>query len=138
MKVPANYVGKVVGIHLARPVYVFEYGAHARVGGEERALPVPLQMGRTIVDDDGQKQTKVEPATTDMLMGAVVREITDDAIEVDLFVAHRGPEGQELPRGAVMRKRIPSSLIMSIDTVSDHDAEMPVSRRRAASSIVMP
>ena len=113
MKVPKSYEGKLVGIHLARPVYMFEYGVHVKMpSGVELLCPAPIMK-------EGS-DLKPQPSLSEFLMGAHVVSVEDDSITVELFVPNN--DGKV---GCVMEKCIPSGLILSIDNVKTFESEMP-------------
>lgn len=118
MKVSEEYVGKLVGMHLGRPVAMFEYGAHVKWDGRDLITPAPMVKA---VQDGTQSV-----AMSETLMGALVVAVADDSVTVKLLIPD--PDGKS---GVVMLKMIPSALILSIDTVDHVDAPMPTVTPRA-------
>ncbi len=118
MKVPEEYVGKLVGMHLGRPVAMFEYGAHVVWDKKELITPAPM-----IKNLQGGTQSI---SMSETLMGALVVSVADDSITVKLLIPD--PDGKS---GVVMLKTIPTALILSIDAVDQVDAPMPTATSRA-------
>lgn len=118
MKIPKSYEGQLVCIHLGAPVYMFEYGAHVTVGNAVLLMPAPIV--REVQGKDGPVKSQ---AMSNLLVGVRVEKVEDDSISVHLFVDHP----KDPARCAVILKTIPSALVLSIDSVVSHDAEMPPS-----------
>lgn len=117
MKIPKSYEGQLVCIHLGAPVYMFEYGAHMQLDGRELVTPAPVV--RQVQGKEGAVQSQ---AMSNLLIAVRVAEVADDSIAVDIFADHKG----DPKRCSIIRKRVPSALVMSIDTVTAFDVEMPV------------
>jgi len=124
MKVPEEYVGKIVGLSLVRPVHLFEYGAHTRLASspEEQLIAAPLMK---------QQQTAAgapieSPSISDLIMGALVVSTTEDSVTIQLWVPDPGAQAD---RGVVMQKTIANQLILSVDVVHGYDVAMPPVRR---------
>lgn len=133
MKVSPELVGKVVAIQLARPVYMFEYAAHVKWPGViegEQAMVHPMMLpppdppsGMTHASDASPKVS-----VSELLLGALVKEVGDTYIEVALYDISR--DGQVCN---VMLKTVPSALILSIDRMDGFEVPVPdvITRKRA-------
>lgn len=129
MKVPKSYEGLFVCVQLAAPVYMFGYGAHVKINGEQHVMPSPI-----IKTDASGKQSS---AMTNLLTGVRVVRVHEDSVVFELY------DFDDAGTGTIMSKLVPSQLILSIDRVSSADAALPevTVRTRAkaqAPSIVMP
>lgn len=116
MKVPKSYEGKLVCAHLGAPVYMFESAGSARIRGADHLVAGPLI--KTVRTPDGDKQSQ---AMSNLLVGALVKEVTDDSVLFELF----DPQGPSGLSGSVMHKLVPSALILSLDSVAAVGAPMP-------------
>ena len=112
----SEYVGKMVSIQLARPVYIFVYAAHVDYEGKEHMIPQPLERS----SPDGKKQV----VTSDMLPGAYVRSVGGGFMRVELF------DETETGLGNLMAKTIPLGIIVSIDEVLAFEVESPKTTTR--------
>ena len=127
MKIPKSYEGKWVGLHLARPVYMFEYGAHVKWRDLDGLMP-QLMMKPSGPPPGPGEEPKLAPAATDMIMGARVVTVTDDTIELLLYVPDADNQG-----GVLMRSMLPSALVIHVATVEEYDVSPPpevVSKQR--------
>lgn len=133
MKVPKSYEGRLVCAHLGAPVYMFEYGGSARLGGSEHLVASPLI--KAVKTPDGDKQSQ---AMSNLLVGALVKEVTDDSVLFELF----DPQGPTGMSGTIMHKLVPSALILSLDLVAAANVSMPVFTQSApaneSSRIIQP
>jgi hypothetical protein len=130
MKVPKEFEGKMVALQLARPVYMFEYGVHAKYQGKEYLVARPIVKEGPGGPDDPHAQA----AMTDVLLSALVVQVTDDMVTVAIF--DPDPSGDT---GNEMHKTIPSALILSIDEVAGFEVAMPIgtAQRRAPSKLIV-
>jgi len=125
MKIPKSFEGHMVSMHLGRPLYTFDYGAHVKVGGQESFMLVPAM--KEVTDAEGKK--RAAPDMTEVIIGATIVEVTDDSVVFMLFVPDPDHKG-----GIVVRQVIPSALILNIIELFEYDAALPqmVRRQRAA------
>jgi hypothetical protein len=132
MEIPKEFEGKMVALQLARPVYLFEYGAHATHPEKPAQYLVaqPLMKQNTGPGGPGDPSNPPQASLTDLLLSALVVRVTKDMITVALF----DPDGTgEI--GNEMHKTIPNALVLSIDEVAGFEVAMPqlTTRRRAPS-----
>lgn len=130
MKVPKSYEGLFVCVQLAAPVYMFGYGAHVKIKGEQHVMPAPI-----IKADASGKQSS---AMTNLLTGVRVVTVHEDSVVFELYDFE-----DAATTGTIMTKLVPEQLILSIDRVASVDAALPEvtvhTRAKAQSpSIVMP
>ena len=124
MKVSQEFVGKVVAVQFARPTYMFEYAAHVTykdpaTGAERTGLvPHPVQVPKPSANPE--ERPLAVAMERDMLTAVTVVTVTDDSVTLEILM----PIGDG-SHGQVVRKTVPSALILSIDEIVSYD-EMPM------------
>jgi hypothetical protein len=99
MQVSEKFVGKVVTVQLGRPLYIIDYFAHVRYGGDVTQI-----MGEVAMKGG-------QPLVMDVLIGARVMEVLADSIKVEMLS----------PGGHFVHKTVPSALILSIDEIVEFE-----------------
>ena len=99
MHVSKEFVGKVVSIQVGRPLYIIDYAAHFKFKDHVALAGEPVMKGE-------------QPVAMDIIIGSEVVEVLDDNITLVLMT----------PGGNVVRKTIPTALILSIDEVVEFEA----------------
>lgn len=131
MHIGEDLVGEYVALQFSRPIYVFEYGAHLREGGETKLVPAPTfepaplsveQMAQLkALRDAGQNvPTPRRISARDMVMGKLV-DVYDDTVVIELAVARDDSQTVDL-----LRKHVSSDVIISCDLVKEVEAAPPV------------
>jgi len=116
MKVPKSFEGCMVSVQLGRPLYTFEYGAHVKARDKDLFMVVPVMKQAA---DKGGNARMVADAS-EVIIGAMVDEVTDDSVVLKLFVPDQDNKG-----GIVVRLVIPSALILNMIELFEYDAALP-------------
>ena len=101
MRVSKEFVGKVVSIQVGRPLYIIDYAAHLKFANK----PQTMIAGEPVMKGEN-------PVAMDILIAVEVIEVLDDNLTVQMVTP-----GQNL-----VRKTIPTALILSIDEVVEFEA----------------
>jgi len=99
MKLSKDLEGKVVTIQLARPLYICDYAGHMQhvvAGLNQQAL-----LCEPVVQKEADQ---VKPLVMDLLLGVVVRDVSDDHLVVRTVT----------PGNHWCKITVPSSLIMQV------------------------
>jgi len=143
MKIPEAFVGGIVAVHLARPVYMFTYSAHLKAAPGSQAdqlYPEPLLAPAVTREQlvelaQNNQQVPLAEKLTEVLIGTVLTSDADAAV-LEIMV----PDSQG-GRLHLVHKAISNSLILSADRIVGFDIKGPeVDVRRAPerSRIVTP
>ncbi len=140
MRIDPALVGHMIAVQFARPVYMYEYGAHVRLNGQskEHLMAQPI-----MTPDCTQEQAKAALATgvmppmkqmaRDVLVGVLVSAVTEDSVTFDCLTP--APDGQSM---MMVRKTVPSTIVVSIDEVVDHDMPLPAATRQVRAPAAAP
>ncbi len=127
MKVPQSLVGKHVALQFARPLYIYEYGAH--VGGG--LLPAPMlepQSEDEVAMRAAQSALGRKPmkqVARDQAIGKLIAS-EDGAVTIELTVPRRLSDGNPDDSAVVLvHKTVPQEIILSCDAVVDVEAPVP-------------
>ncbi len=131
MKVPEEYLGQLVAIQLARPVYIYDYAAHVRLLVRDKVNEEMIMLQHVMVPNvkDAQELAALQlqnvpipmrEATMDKLQAVQVVAIADDSVTVEMMMP-----SQDGTTMRVVRKTIPSSLILSCDRMVEFDRTPP-------------
>lgn len=126
MKVPEEYIGQLVAIQLARPVYIYDYAAHVKLPMEAEQMMLQHVMVPACKPEEiaqlqlGNQPIPMREATLDKLQAVQVKRIEEDSVTVEMMMPSQ--DGTVM---RVVRKTIPSSLILSIDRMVAFDRTPP-------------
>lgn len=87
MKVSKEFLGRVVTIQLARPLYIIDYWAHIKEAGHNddlvgRPMFYPPEENEDPKKENEDPKKKPIPVSMDLLIGARVVEVLDGGITV--------------------------------------------------------
>ena len=127
MKIPQSLVGKHVALQFARPLYIYEYGAHVAGG----IMPAPMLEPQS--DDEVAMRaarpvlgrTPMKQVARDQAIGKLIAS-EDGSLTIELVVPRRLSDGN-IDDGAVVlvHKTVPCEIILSCDAVVDVEATLP-------------
>jgi len=100
MHVSKEFVGKLVSVQVGRPLYMIDYAAHFKFKDRTFLAGEPVMNGE-------------KPLAMDIIIGSEVVEVLDDNITLKMMT----------PGGNVVRKTIPTALILSIDEVLEFESD---------------
>jgi hypothetical protein len=140
MKVPQEYLGKLVAIQLARPTYVFDYAAHVKLLDNEGFLREELMLQPLMVPAVSPQEASslmvsgqpvpMRESTREVLTAVQVVAVADDSITVEMMIPNES--GTSIRQ---VRKLIPSGLILAIDHMVTFEGAPPqVTQHREAAA----
>ncbi len=113
MELSEDFVGCVVTIQLARPLYVIDYAGHVKFHGHEAQL-----LGEPIVQGSGEQ---AKPLVMDLLLGVIVREVHKDHLLVEMIT----------PGNNRSLVTVPTSLLMQVtEIIAFEPDDLPVVTRQ--------
>ena len=126
MKVPKSFEGCMVSMHLGRPVYAFEYGAHVKMLQREMLMATPVL--KQVPGAEPGAPARIVPDLSEVIIGAYVTEVGEDSVTMKLFMPDA--DGKN---GVMVRRCIPSALILNIEEVFEFEPDVPqMSKRQRA------
>lgn len=121
MKIPVEFVGEFVMLHLARPVYMAEYAGHAKMGDTERLVARPIvRRGGTA------EAPEAIPVLSDVIMSALVRSVGEDSVTVSLF----DPSEADPRTGNEIALTLDEKLVMACMRMVGFEVAVPVAVRQ--------
>ena len=115
MNLSKEWVGTYVAVQFARPLYMFEYGAHVKdVEGSTQLVPMPKH--EPAMGPDGKPGARM--VARDFAIG-LVTSVTD-GLTLELTIPNESQQSVTL-----MLKTVAPELVMAIDIVFAHEAPVP-------------
>ncbi len=117
MELSKDLVGRMVAIQFARPLMMFEYGAHVKVGDREHLLGAPI----VAPGPGGTGDPHAVMSTADFVMGATIEDVYPGWVKFSMLDI-RSDDAKVANR---VEHTVPSGLVMQIVEVTGFEVPTP-------------